>query len=72
MQLGYNFPNTMLSRLGMSNLRLYVQGQNLFTITNYSGVDPDVTSLGAETGMGIDQGWYPNPKQFLLGLNLSF
>lgn len=72
MQLGYNFPNTMLSRLGMSNLRLYVQGQNLFTITNYSGVDPDVTSLGAETGMGIDQGWFPNPKQYLLGLNLSF
>ncbi|QHT67706.1 TonB-dependent receptor [Rhodocytophaga rosea] len=76
MQLGYNFPKTLISRLGMSNLRLYVQGQNIFTITNYTGVDPDVSSqsqiTGQETGMGIDMGWYPNPKQFLLGLNLSF
>jgi hypothetical protein len=71
-QLGYNFPKTMMSGLGVSNLRLYLQGQNMFTVTKYSGVDPDVTTLGSETGMGIDMGWYPNPKQYIMGLNISF
>ncbi len=71
-QIGYNLPGTVCDRIGLKNLRLYVQGQNVFTITNYSGIDPDVTNLGPETGMGIDQGWYPNPKQYLLGLRLGF
>jgi TonB-linked SusC/RagA family outer membrane protein len=71
-QLGYNFPVSLSNRLSMNNLRVYMQGQNLFTITNYSGIDPDVSTLGNETGMGIDMGWYPNPKQYLLGINLAF
>ncbi len=71
-QLGYNLPNAIGERIGLSNLRVYIQGQNLFTITNYSGIDPDVTTLGPETGMGIDMGWYPNPKQYLMGLSVSF
>lgn len=71
-QLGYNIPSSLGSRIGLNNLRVYLQGQNVFTITNYSGVDPDVTTLGPETGMGIDMGWYPNPKVFMLGINLGF
>jgi len=72
LQLGYTLPQAIGNKIGFSSLRVYIQGQNLFTITNYSGIDPDVTSLGPETGMGIDMGWYPNPKQYLMGLSLGF
>jgi TonB-linked SusC/RagA family outer membrane protein len=72
MQLGYTLPTTIGNRLGLNSLRVYLQAQNLFVITKYSGIDPDINSLGPETGMGIDQGWYPNPKQFLMGVSLSF
>ncbi|MEX1238763.1 MAG: SusC/RagA family protein, partial [Cyclobacteriaceae bacterium] len=72
MQVGYTVPNEAVSRIGLNTLRVYLQAQNLFTITKYSGIDPDVTSLGPETGMGIDQGWYPNPKQFLMGVSIGF
>lgn len=71
-QFGYTLPSQVGSKIGLNRLRVYLQGQNLFTITNYSGIDPDVNSLGPETGMGIDMGWYPNPQQLLLGVNLSF
>jgi TonB-linked SusC/RagA family outer membrane protein len=71
-QLGYTVPQNVINKVGIKSLRFYVQGQNLFTITNYSGIDPDVTTLGEEFGMGIDMGWYPNPKQFLMGLSLGF
>ena len=71
-QLGYTLPGSVGEKIGLNNLRIYVQGQNLFTVTGYSGIDPDVTNLGPETGMGIDMGWYPNPKQYLLGVNIGF
>jgi TonB-linked SusC/RagA family outer membrane protein len=72
-QLGYNIPQELGSRIGLSNLRVYLQGQNVFTLTNYQGIDPDLTSAGGELGMGIDTGgWYPNPKQYLLGITLGF
>jgi hypothetical protein len=72
MQLGYTIPSETVNRIGLNRLRVYLQAQNVFVITNYSGIDPDVTSLGPETGMGIDQGWYPNPKQFLMGVSIGF
>ena len=72
MQLGYTVPRETVNRIGLNTLRVYLQAQNVFTITKYSGIDPDVTSLGPETGMGIDQGWYPNPKQFLMGVSIGF
>lgn len=68
-QLGYSLPTTMLDKVGLDRLRLYVQGANLFTITNYSGVDPELT--GSATAFGIDEGAYPTPKQIILGVNLS-
>ncbi|HET9487580.1 MAG TPA: SusC/RagA family TonB-linked outer membrane protein, partial [Chryseosolibacter sp.] len=71
-QLGYTLPNEIGNKIGLQALRIYVQAQNVFTITNYSGIDPDVTTLGPETGMGIDMGWYPNPKQYLIGVSIGF
>ncbi|MEX0661314.1 MAG: TonB-dependent receptor [Balneolaceae bacterium] len=78
LQVGYTLPADLLARVGVSNARLFVQGNNLFTITGYSGIDPEVgfyTGSGAgggSTNFGIDEGQYPTFKQFLFGVNLSF
>lgn len=71
MQLGYRFAPSMLQRVGISNLRLYVQAANLFTITGYSGLDPELGRGGTDTSFGIDEGSYPNQKQFIFGLNIG-
>lgn len=68
-QLGYNLPTDILERMNIGKLRLYVQASNLFTITNYSGVDPELT--GTATAFGIDEGAYPSPRQYILGVNLT-
>ena len=77
--LGYTFPLTMASKAGLSKVRLYVQAQNLFTITNYSGLDPDITILNYQTNQsrrdlstGLDVGRYPLSRQFIVGLNIEF
>ncbi|GAA4968451.1 TonB-dependent receptor [Algibacter aquimarinus] len=70
-QLGYSFSDKALENSKISKLRLYVAGTNLFTLTEYKGFDP-TASTGAPIGGGIDQGFYPTAKQFLLGINLKF
>lgn len=70
-QLGYTFSEKVLESLGASNLRLYVSANNLFTLTEYRGYDP-TTSSGAPIGGGIDLGFYPSAKTFILGANLKF
>lgn len=75
LQLGYTLPQNLVSDLGLGNVRFYVQGQNLFTISNYQGADPDISLLNAngnDLSMGIDETGYPNPRQFLFGLNVGF
>jgi TonB-linked SusC/RagA family outer membrane protein len=73
--LGYTLPNKVVSKIGLSNARIYLQGQNLFTITKYSGIDPEVTSVGSTPGstvLGVDQGNYPMSKMYQIGLNFGF
>ena len=70
-QLGYTFSDKLLEDLNISRLRLYVSASNLFTLTEYKGYDP-TGSTGAPIGGGIDQGFYPSAKTFLLGINLKF
>lgn len=67
--LGYTLPNDVLKDY-LSNLRVYISAQNLFTITNYSGLDPEIGQGNQE--FGIDRGLYPQPKSFLIGLQVSF
>jgi len=68
-QLGYTIkPKSENAKI--NKLRLYVSAANLFTLTKYRGYDPTATS-GNPLGGGIDQGFYPNPKTFLFGLNLK-
>ncbi|MFI1772595.1 SusC/RagA family TonB-linked outer membrane protein [Thalassobellus citreus] len=70
-QLGYTFSDELLENSKISKLRLYVSAGNLFTLTKYKGYDP-TASNGAPLGGGIDQGFYPSAKTFLLGINLKF
>ena len=75
--LGYTFGLKEQSKI--NNLRLYLTGQNLFLITDYSGLDPEVSTTGGSGGQlngiptaGIDYTSYPRPRVVTLGLNLSF
>ncbi|WP_308991664.1 TonB-dependent receptor [Mariniflexile litorale] len=69
-QLGYTFSDKAFENSRISKLRLYVSASNLFTLTKYKGYDP-TTSSGSPIGGGIDQGFYPSAKTFLLGINLK-
>lgn len=70
--LGYNFN---LPELYIPNARIFVSAQNLFTITNYSGTDPEVNSEISRTGvapLGVDYLSYPKARTFSMGINVSF
>ena len=70
-QLGYSFSDKVLENSKISKLRFYISASNLVTLTKYRGYDP-TASTGEPIGGGIDYGFYPNPKTFLLGMNLKF
>jgi TonB-linked SusC/RagA family outer membrane protein len=75
MVLGYSIPSGKTKKFGIDRLRLYIQAANLFTITKYTGLDPELTGsdLRDNTNFGIDFGNYPsNQKNYLVGVNLSF
>jgi TonB-linked SusC/RagA family outer membrane protein len=69
LQIGYTLPKSIM---GNVQLRVSLSAQNLFTITGYSGMDPETASMGSATEAGIDWTGYPNPRTILLGLNLNF
>lgn len=66
-QLGYTLPKTASKKIGLQNLRVYVGANNLFTATKYAGFDPEIGG----SSYGIDRGYYPQARSFLLGINLS-
>ncbi len=69
--MGYTLPKDVLNEFKIEKLRFYVQALNLFTITKYKGLDPELS--GTSGSFGIDNGNYPNnQKQYILGINLSF
>jgi len=77
LQIGYTFDPLMLKRIGFDKLHIYGQVTNLFTITKYDGLDPELIPSSANgagsAAFGIDYGAYPNnQKQFILGVNLTF
>ncbi len=67
-QIGYTLPIKMLKKIGGSKLRVYATGENLLTLTNYTGYDPEI---GGGV-FGIDKGIYPQAKSFILGIQLQF
>ena len=70
--LGYSVPKSILGKSGIEKLRIYVSGQNLWTITNYSGYNPDVSYNDSNTGLGLDYGSYPSTRSITCGLNIAF
>jgi TonB-linked SusC/RagA family outer membrane protein len=76
--LGYNFPSTLLKSIGIAQLNIYVNAQNLFTFTRYTGLDPEVGNLidnskqNQNAGRGIDFNAYPVNKMYLVGLRVTF
>lgn len=70
-QLGYTINQDALSKSSINKIRIYVSGNNLFTITDYKGFDPSASS-GGPIGNGIDKGFYPTAATYLLGVNLNF
>jgi TonB-dependent starch-binding outer membrane protein SusC len=71
LQLGYNLPKSILSKIAASNARLYVSLENAFTFTKYPGMDPEVGSSTVNS-IGIDRGMYPICRTILLGASITF
>ncbi|RDC58139.1 TonB-dependent receptor [Pedobacter chinensis] len=71
-ELGYNFPSKLISKASISSARLYVSGQNLFTITKYKGLDPDVVGANPNLEPGVDNGNYPSSRIISFGLSVGF
>ncbi len=78
--LGYNIPASSLQKVKISRCQVYFTAENLLTFTKYSGFDPEVsafstnsqTSTNQNTAPGVDFGTYPQAREFIVGLNLSF
>jgi len=71
--LGYTLPKQWLSKVGVHQLRVYTSIQNLFTITNYPGYDPELGMTdGSDKEVGVDRGQYPHSRTFSFGVSLNF
>ena len=66
--LGYTLPKTLVDKLALGQVRVYCQAQNVFTITKYSGLDPEVYT----TTLGVDWNGNPQQRSFTIGLNVTF
>jgi hypothetical protein len=78
LQIGYTIPTGAISKIGVRNFRVYVQAQNLFTITGYSGIDPVLSNVNIGDGdandqyLGTDLGNYPSSRVLSAGVSLDF
>ncbi len=79
-QLGYSIPEKIANQWHIKNLRIYVTGQNLWTLTKYTGLDPEMNTSDnlkgekyrGDVAAGIDWGTYPSARSYILGVNLNF
>ena len=76
-QLGFTVPQGFSKQFGMDKLRIYLQGKNLLTLTDYSGLDPEIglqsfTDITANLNLGVDRGGYPISRTILFGVSASF
>jgi hypothetical protein len=71
--VGYSLPADVAKKLTVSKVRVYVSSQNLFTITKYTGLDPEIGVQGGNaTQNGVDNGTYPSSRFYTVGLNVTF
>ncbi|MCF2494868.1 SusC/RagA family TonB-linked outer membrane protein [Dyadobacter chenhuakuii] len=76
-QLTYTLPAKLLKRVKIASAQVYLQGQNMFTFTKYTGLDPDINlrrsgNNNEDKHMGVDEGAYPVSKSYLVGLRFGF
>jgi TonB-linked SusC/RagA family outer membrane protein len=71
LSLGYTIPKYLTQKVKIQGLRFYVIGTNLFTVTNYTGLDPESSVSSAQNEQGVDLGTPPQPRGIQLGLNLT-
>ncbi|MFW5751708.1 MAG: SusC/RagA family TonB-linked outer membrane protein [bacterium] len=69
-QIGYSLSNNFTQNINPEKIRIYLTGQNVFTLTNYSGLDPDIG--GGNTSRGIDNGKYPLSRTYMMGVQINF
>jgi TonB-linked SusC/RagA family outer membrane protein len=82
LQLGYTIPESLVSKISVKSLRVYLQVVNAFTITKYTGLDPEIDTQDSQVSgnayvrndriRGVDYGNYPTVRQYIFGLNVSF
>lgn len=73
-QLGYTIPAVLTTKIGIKSVRIYINAQNLYTFTKYTGLDPEIGMKGGEDPLdiGIDRGYYPTPRLYSIGLSITF
>ncbi len=69
LKLGYTLPKSLINKAQIKNLYIYLQVSNLFTLTKYEGLDPEVNASGEY--MGMDMGAWPTPRQVTFGVQLG-
>jgi TonB-dependent starch-binding outer membrane protein SusC len=72
LQLGYTIPPPIMSKVGLTKLRVFVSGNNLKTFTRYTGFDPEIGTGGEFPSLGVDRGFYPQARSFMFGLSAAF
>jgi TonB-linked outer membrane protein, SusC/RagA family len=73
LSVGYNVPENICQKISLHNLKVYVNGQNLYTLTKYSGYDPEIGAYNQSSLLqNIDRGRYPTPRSITLGVNIGF
>jgi hypothetical protein len=71
--IGYSLPGKVLNKLNVSSARIYVSALNLFTITNYTGFDPEISTNGNSNGApSVDKNSVPQARTFNFGINVGF
>lgn len=70
-QVGYTFPQSILTRVGATTFRIYLSAENLLTLTKYTGADPEIGAMSS-FDIGIDRGVYPQARTFRIGTTITF
>ena len=70
--LSYDIPSKLLRKIGIARIQPYITLANMFTLTKYTGYDPEMSQYSSATNMGIDYGTYPNVKTATFGVNVDF
>ncbi|WP_227472045.1 TonB-dependent receptor [Parabacteroides bouchesdurhonensis] len=72
LQIGYTIPSSITRKITLNNLRVFVAAQNLFTITGYSGLDPEIGEFNQNPiYRGVDMGYYPQARTFMFGISMK-